>query len=892
MKKISKLLVLTALLLGWTLPSWGQASTQGKEFWVGLTMSIRPPDDGDGEATPYLAISTREATTITITNPAYPNDTIEKTIPADRWYKVEDIPLGWWYPSGVGNPTKIKGHADEINKFGIHIKASKNISVFAIIRANAGMDASNILPVTAIQTEYILQDYVPHAKSSDRPYITMATIVATEDNTEVHVKPSCPILTAAQPKLVSNQITLNKGETYYLMAENDGQNNNSLSGTEITADKKIAVFQGIPCTYVPHDVGNRDCLYEQAMPIDYWGTQFVVTRSYAKGANFIRITASTDGTTINVNGNPAINSQGNPVSINRGETFEIELRASNNMNNTSKLTRPADLSIMGNHLYVETSCPCAVYSYDVGKGYNDKDKTELSPDDQQEGDPSSVWIAPIEQAIDKITFGVCGTNRTEYHYIDIIVPTATASQTVITPAPQDNTYNPSTSFIPVNGNPDYSFARIYLTKADGNSQASFTISNPKGFVAHVYGNGDSESYAYSVGSAAVELGVKINGETFVNGYFSDRHYCIGSDLEFDANVGGKFEVTRVFWEDFGDGVSENSYTTTKTYTYLSKGWKTVKVHLYGHQVCTTEDDMPLGTLNFSFFVGSDTIHHVQYEDEGYEGDPIDTIPYDCDSVVVIHHKIIKTCMDLQIPESQQVCNGEDLEIPFSYPIGGKHGKAYLCKVIHDPSAESGYHLDTLRDQDVDIKGDVVRVDGRNVDRLTLPISTWDPGKYTVCILMEDFNCTVKNEAGEEFPTLVQSNALYITVKYPADIFAFKFNNVLAVYQNKGYEFAHYEWHLIRNDQDTIIGGDQSVYHTEEAFTPGDEYYVMLTEKGKEPVPSCSFTVPEGNKPDNEEEPGNGGSPEDAPKANKKIVNSRICVEFDGRTYDMYGQRVK
>ena len=63
MKRFIQSLLLVAFFIGTTVPAWAQSSTEGKEFWVGLTMAIRPPGDGDGEASPYLAISTKEATT-------------------------------------------------------------------------------------------------------------------------------------------------------------------------------------------------------------------------------------------------------------------------------------------------------------------------------------------------------------------------------------------------------------------------------------------------------------------------------------------------------------------------------------------------------------------------------------------------------------------------------------------------------------------------------------------------------------------------------------------------------------------------------------------------------------------------------------------------------------
>ena len=80
MKKQLKSLLLVTLLVSYCVPSLAQ-STEGKEFWVGLTWVVTPPDKKKKEATdpyyqtakPYIAVSAKEkGTQITLTNPAFP----------------------------------------------------------------------------------------------------------------------------------------------------------------------------------------------------------------------------------------------------------------------------------------------------------------------------------------------------------------------------------------------------------------------------------------------------------------------------------------------------------------------------------------------------------------------------------------------------------------------------------------------------------------------------------------------------------------------------------------------------------------------------------------------------------------------------------------------------
>ena len=950
MRKLIQSFVLVALLIGYSLPILAQASTEGKEFWVGLTLTCKPPDGNAAEATPYLAISTKEVTNVKITNPAYPNATLTYAIPANRWYKITDIPLNWWYPSGVDEPKDAGPHADAVNKYGIHIESDANISVFAIIRADAAMDASNILPITALQSEYILQDYVPTAKAetSNKPYFTMATIVATEDNTEVEITPSCNTYKDTHAAGVKYTVPLKKGETYYLIAENNGTNS-CLSGTLITekTDKKIAVFQGAVCTFLPAGVGNRDCLYEQAMPVVYWGTRFVATRSYAKGAVIIRITASTDGTNIIVGGYPLKDNNDNLVSLKRGATYELQLAASKNINHSEDVTIKSDYSIVGDHAYIETTCPAAVYSYDVGKNYEDDDaNAERDPGQSgQLGDPSSVWIAPIEQAIDQITFGPCGTDITTNHYLDIVVKTAYASQTVITPNPTDPQYDPATSFKPVDGNPTYSYARIYLAKADQDSKASFTVSNPGKFVAHVYGNGQSESYAYSTGSAAVEQGVIMDGETFTDGYRSEKKFCIGTEFTFDATVGTD-EITRVDW-NFGDGTTQYGGDPITTHTYHTPGWYDVTAKLYGHQACSEESEQDLGSVTYTFRVWrhdtvlvqptkicltleeqADTIREKGQAYLDYLiANPQKTI-LNPDAPCEEDRQLSVVTYGLET-EREDKAEGRDSvwvydrwyypeknpRLPDDGIIKWVEEKAneYICNIYVTCQAKiitcldidiqdnpSSQHI-CLGDQSMQIsyikkKGDI---DGDAIFTINeLP-------SFSQTITIPEYNIpgTIDLPLGEikkpgyytgkivvndlNCPDQVNEFPLNIMVFYPSDIFKYKFHNVLTVYNpgfggNTGYEFTAYQWY--RNGV-AVPGATEPTYYLGQGnmFNEGDEVWVELTDKNGMTLKSCPQTIT--NVDDY--------LPEDSNKAPRKVLqDQRIRILRDGRVYDMYGQKVK
>ena len=927
MKNQIKSLLLVAFVLGTVIPAWGQASTEGKDFWVANTIVCQPPT-ASSPAFPTIAVSAQKACTVTITDYAG-NQLATANVAAGSWTRFGNntaqidpadyyLDPSKWYPTANNiNATDVWNHADKINNYGLHITATENVSVYVIMGTpQYSMDACNALPITALQSEYYLQDLYPYSKDVST-CVTMTTILATENNTQVVITPKGNTY-GKNNNGVPFTITLNKGQTYYLISSKNAQ----LAGTHIKAQggKKIAVYVGSPNTHAPGGVSARDALFEQMMPIDYWGTQFIATRSLQKDGNIIGITATQNGTELKVDGFTQ-------TYINEGETYYIVLQGPSDpyTKNLSKIVSPIDQVITADAAFIETSCPAAVISYDTGNSFAGATGSEIV---NGQGDPSSVWLSPIQQKINRITFGACYTKMTKAHFLNVVTETATCSNTKLTAYMGQNGADWSNKLVwtVVPGNPAYSYARVQI----GNDQPNinvFTLENSKGFIAHVYGNGEDESYAYSAGSAAVEQGVNVNGETFTNGYRSDSKFCMADVIQFDAGVGTD-EITRVDW-NFGDGTSEDHSTPQKEHQYMSPGWYDVSADLYGHQVCTDESEQFLGTVRFSFrVVQQDTlpgtaVYHclsidtladnperraylLQYGENDtitpeYCYDPVyinyvvygedstatitaegrDSVKVNgqtyyvtqdisyivpnpkypkCDLSVFCHVHVIQ-CLDMtfnNVPEEQHICPGDALSITYSKTKGDIDGAARFV-------------IPGVADEPVDI-------DNRNVASATISLPTYvlqKPGNYQAQLIIPDMYCDTIS-----FP-------IDVTVYYPSDIFKRKFNNVLAVYNkqyNGGYDFAHYEWHLIRNGQDTIIGGDQSVYHQDMPFEQYDAVYVVLTDNNGFTLPSCPQVWE--NVPDLNDQQNN------APAAQKVIRNNRMCIRIDGRIYDMYGQRVE
>ena len=939
MKRFIKSLVLVTLLIGMTAPAWGQASTQGTEFWVSSSI-VCSPSNGKG-ITPYIAVSAEEACTVNINGGVGNAINITQQVAAGSWNEFGNANKAYntnptqglinvqmdaskWYPINTKEPATVCNLAGQKNMYGLHITATDTISVYVILGGESSMDASNILPLTALGAEYYVQDYTPEAhnkkswSTNEGNMVTVTTILGTEDNTTIDIIPNGDTFDG-WTKGSSHSITLNQGQTYYLISKKEQQ----LAGTHIMArdGRKIAIYTGAPLTRLPNGVSARDALFEQPLPIEYWGTQFVVTRSLGKYGNLIGITATNNSTEIKIDGETE-------TYINEGDTYYIMLQSASNPQEKNPGTSHVDQTIVGDVLFIETSCPCAVYSYDTGNAFKGDGDADIN------GDPSSVWISPVQQKIKRITFGTCYTSNTKDHFLNVVTETATCQNTKLTALYGASKLDKTNllTWTPVPGNAKYSYARAQIGDASTSNYSVFRLENTKGFIATVYGNGNDESYAYSAGSAAVEVAVEVESETFTDGYVSESRFCIGNELKFDADLGGKNEVTLVNW-NFGDGITDYNSTPQIQHAYTNPGWYDVEAELYGHQVCTQNDDQLIGKIKFSFRVvrqdtvlvdpikvcltqqqqadtlskrgqayldslvtygkmtilnpeascnediqislvsyGLETGHYsekTEYDSAYVNGKWYypETLPADglitwitkqgneymCDlyDTCYVH---IKTCLVMDIPNTgtAYACQEDKLQLPFIYNNRGDIGEThFICEgidsIIEPYTQDKQWYFE-------------------------LPTQALKPNLYKAQIIVQDTIC----DRTLKFP-------LDFSIYYPSDVFKYKFNNVLSVYNkenNGGYDFTAYQWLL---NGIPIVGATSSVYHIDTTFVIGQHYSVILTRSDGVVLPSCSMEI--------EKVPEYTTVTKNA-SATKHLINQRLVIRKEDKEYNIYGQRMK
>lgn len=642
-------------------------TTQGTEFWVSfLGNGFKTRFDtwsGEPDFTwlrIQLIVSAKRDCNCTIKNP---NTNYEQSfhVNANSTYLFDDIPWDEAY-------MELEEHGRILNK-GLRITADDTVSVYCANIAEVSFDASYILPTPALGNDYIVQTYDQSSTSNafyGNYYTSAFLIVATEDGeTTVDITPTVNTLDG---HTAHNEysITLRKGETYQVRSHNNYSGSRDLSGTRVTARdcKKIAVFNGNNLTMVPDGGNDSDCIFEQAMPLTAWGKKFVVTASLGRQLNdIVKITSAHDNNEILRNGAVL-------ASLDAGESTTFELRQSNKS------------------CFIEASQSCAVYLYNHSK---DDDGWY----EEGTGAPSMVWIAPIEQRINEITFSTFNyesehDTHIDDHYVNIIVNADDIQHVYL-----DNELLPSSEFEPVNGTSEYRFIRKQI------NHGAHHISCANGFNAHVYGFGRAKGYAYLVGSKATDLSttILINDETVQQ--FDTINSCSLNPITFGAEI--NYQNFDVEW-DFGDG-APHSHDITTTHTYNNYGLYEVNLTVTSEETPCQSSSSITQTVYIDLYHTSDTTlyastcyngpntytengFNISYNEPGTYKDSMSvSSTHGCDSIVHLilevgdlyqaEPDVIRLCYDNSHPASYTWIDGvtysNDTQITKTLPYGDCQG---------------------------------------------------------------------------------------------------------------------------------------------------------------------------------------------------------------------------
>ena len=605
-------LTLLSLLLFISISVFSQNSTQGTEFWFSFMHNGYKENNRTWVETQVM-ISAKRACSGTITNPC---TSWSQAFTVDS-ASVVVLPI----PETQGYNEGNEGVPSDL---GLLLMATDTVSVFIANIANKSFDASFVLPVESLGSSYIVQcdkqSCTPNNNNTiGFVYHDMETsaflIVATEDNTVIDINPSVTTIDG-HASVIDYSVTLDRGQTYFMRSKNNaGDPLRDFSGTRIKArgGKRIAVFNGNTLTSIPDPSlsGTKysyDHIFEQALPVETWGKRFAITGSSSRTRDQVKITAEFGNTVVWCNGVQQ-------TRLNKGESYTFWLYAS----------MSGDHPFEGGSCFVETSKPSMVYLYNT---------TCLDPEatSQENGDPSMVWIPPIEQRINEITF--CTFNHynaiIDNHYVNIVVDSESVHEVYL-----DGVLLDANDFQPLIGNQNLSYSRVEI------SHGMHHLSCERGLIGHVYGFGYAKGYAYCVGANVENLTSTLlaNGQLSAN-YLDGLHLCIGEDADFEVVT--NYSVESVVWDFDGTPISGG---VTASHTYNQSGEFIVSAIVEGHNNYTYElfyDTLTMavhvedaaGFADITYVACDEDVfefHGEVYTESGYYEQNVHNVN-DCDSI--------------------------------------------------------------------------------------------------------------------------------------------------------------------------------------------------------------------------------------------------------------------
>ncbi len=439
MKTVKIVIWSLMILLTGSVMAQSSSPTKGKDFWLGF---MRNHEVMAGESLDLFIVSDQ-------------NTSGTVTIPGQSWSTSFNVTANGMTTVTVPNVNGEVNAAQGIEAKGIHIETQDTVAVFAINFNPYSSDATKVLPTPTLGTEYIVAAYAGFT-----PWDSELLIVATEDDTEVEIIPSVNTVngsSAGVPIIVS----LSAGQCYQLTA-GAGLD---LTGTIVRATtvsgscRPFAVFSGASCANVPTNCSTCDHLFEQNLPVESWGTEYYVTPYIYQvnpdwgipTANYTyRVMAKENNTAVIIDG-------GASIILDAGEFQEFQYQT-------------------GAHC-VNANAPITVIQYMEGVSCGGN------------GDPSMSILDDASKKINDITFSTVNSSIITSHYLNVIVETDNISDVYFDGAP-----------IASNLFQNFPNCSSHMYAAFSISEGTHSLAAPDGVTGYVYGNGESESYAYSVGS--------------------------------------------------------------------------------------------------------------------------------------------------------------------------------------------------------------------------------------------------------------------------------------------------------------------------------------------------------------------------------------------------------
>lgn len=237
-----------------------------------------------------LVVSTLDQpATVNVTMPASTTPAVATfTVPANSSFTKNIVPTSASSTSDSSGLYLFECAHNTTSNKGLFIQSTAKINAYVALQQNNseiyGLKGSNGLGTQFfIPMQY--QYTTGSGNMSDNFYGTCRNaieIIATEDNTTVHITPS--VQCGSHPANQEFTVILNKGQVYCL-ASNSQAATSHLDGTIVTSDKPIAVDVSDDSVNPGNGSGNYDLVADQLVPENLAGSEYVVFPSPSGAGN-------------------------------------------------------------------------------------------------------------------------------------------------------------------------------------------------------------------------------------------------------------------------------------------------------------------------------------------------------------------------------------------------------------------------------------------------------------------------------------------------------------------------------------------------------------------------------------------------------------------------------
>ena len=510
MLKRIRLVLFAILILTAYLPSWAQApvsvtpvtTTEGYDFFVTwLLNGNRGPKDKDLKLQIYInssAVPGHPEITANEVRIEVNGKSADVSVPVNQ---TTVVTLGEGAASAITLPDVFidpeKTEEEKVSDKGVHVYSKNGVKMTVYAGNKIGndigstsFDASHVLPKEALGFEYIVTCNANDIMATE--FVIMST-VGGETNVKITLPDNVKTSTGKAGTIDNIKFT-KQNQIYVVRSQTIDPSQQGaellssidLSGSLICSSQPIAVWSGNHAAYYPSTLsGSTDHAVDQLLPINHWGTEFVVPMPKYDETPFtlahMLVTALEGGTTVTVKHGSASETL---TFTKPGETQDVKMDGSGTDANNVYVVTSSD-SKKKIQVYLHTPTAAANIGTDASGNL-------LTP-----GDASMTMIPPTQFMTDTTIFSTytppgLPANSVMEHKMIIWARKSDAGSI---------RWNGNTiPFGNIGASGNYVFAAVDIDQPDPATPTTHIITAPnKCFTGYAYGLANGQAYLYPIG---------------------------------------------------------------------------------------------------------------------------------------------------------------------------------------------------------------------------------------------------------------------------------------------------------------------------------------------------------------------------------------------------------